>query len=67
MNKRVKTVHINTEISNNLQFISGAKLLNNQFEDNHGSNMVDHMVLWEDTSLKCGVIGVIILSYLARW
>ena len=35
MNKRVKTVHINTEISNNLQLISGAKLLNNQHEVNH--------------------------------
>ena len=35
MNKRVKTVHINTEISNNLQLISGAKLLNNHLEENH--------------------------------
>jgi len=58
MNKRVKTVHINTEISNNLQLISGAKLLNNHFEDYpYGSQ--DHSS-WLETiknSLNCGLIN----------
>ena len=57
MNKRVKTVHINTEISNNLQLISGAKLLNNHFEYNH---MVLRTTVrgWIPlNSLNCGIIN----------